>query len=106
MKWIRLKGIVDSISGGDVTITVSTFPFQEDMKAFVTLNGGNKETKNYDIVLNASFAKDDEDILKIVCHELSHILTGTPEHDEKFDEAYQKTLSKVLKKYKEEPNAK
>ena len=77
IKWSRLAGICNRITGYLTTISLTTIHTQ--VRAGVSFNGSIA-----DIVLNGSLCKTDEDVIEALAHEITHILDGSSHHDNEF----------------------
>ncbi len=97
IKWLKLKSIVKEITEKEVEFVASTHP--SEFRAFVVAKGNKIE-----IYLNMEFAKDVDDVIKSLAHEVAHVLLNDNKHTNKFRDKWNDLTKTITEKYKEVKN--
>jgi len=77
VKWLRLKEAVEKICGAPVEIHITT-QLDKNIRGVILQSG-----PGYEVLLNAKWAKREEDVVETLAHELAHTVTGV-RHGEKW----------------------
>jgi len=78
IKWLRLKKVAEKICGAPVEIHITT-QLDKNIRGVVLRGNGPR----YEVLLNAKWAKKEEDVVETLAHELAHTVTGA-RHGEKW----------------------
>ncbi len=77
--WLRLQSICEQLCGEHVELHIST-QLHPEIRGSVLRSGPGQ----VEILLNAANAKDADAVILTLAHELAHLRTDSPEHDEAF----------------------
>ncbi len=93
IKWRRLKRIAETIANRPVTIHCST-EVPLSLKAAADIYD-----ERIDIVFNLQHIKSEEDILRALSHELTHVITAGQNHNQDFDTTWAQIYTELQQKY-------
>jgi hypothetical protein len=93
IKWTRLRRICGVIVKRDVEITLTTH-LNNDVRGAVLDDRGTIE-----VLINGAKCKTEEEVLSVVAHEITHVITGSEHHDENFAKTYAATVKLVREMY-------
>jgi len=91
IKWLRLKAVAEKICGAPVEIHITT-QLDKNTRGVILRRDGPR----YEVLLNAEWAKKEEDVIETLAHELAHAVTGT-RHGEKWQKKMEE-IKKILTK--------
>ena len=90
IKWLWLKKVAEKICGTPVEIHITT-QLDKNIRGVIFQNG-----PRYEVLLNAKWAKKEEDVVETLAHELAHAVTGA-RHGEKWKMKMEE-IKKILTK--------
>lgn len=95
IKWKKLKKISKEICKKQVDITLTTIEEEgENVRAATVFN-----SKGAHIVINGNKIKSVDDIINSISHELSHIVLGNNNHDDRFYTEWNRIYSTINIEY-------
>lgn len=90
IKWIKLKEIAEKFCGAPVDIHITT-QLDKNIRGVILRSG-----LGYEVLLNAKWAKKEEDVVETLAHELAHTVTGS-RHGEKWKKKKEEILKMLTK---------
>ncbi|MCD6124306.1 SprT-like domain-containing protein [bacterium] len=69
LRWLKLKKIAEEITKESVDIHITT-QLKENIRGVCTRN---MQTNGVEILLNAKYAKKEDDVIETLAHELAHL---------------------------------
>ena len=96
LRWLKLKQVAERISGEKVDIHITT-QLDKNIRGVCTRN---LQTNGVEILLNAKYAKKEEDVIETLAHELAHLKVKG--HDNKFQKEMDRIKKEIEKELKDD----
>jgi len=96
IKWIRLQEICLSLARpGDIVHVHGSTDLPLDLRAAVS-----REGRRIDLMMNLLYNKTLDDVIDSLAHEMAHVVLGTEDHGQPFDDKWAALRKSITSKYR------